>query len=334
MSVVDNVKKLDVIALLTNSNSNNVQTTTIAKALTRGGNLYQRNVYFNSIANLPSFLTALFPVWLTINKNDGFNDINHCDIIVTCGRRSVRYAKHIRKHLFKNAKIVQILKPGSLISSNDVVLLPAHDKSILKSSNIIRFNGAICEKIDDEILTKTAENFSNIKEMLRGPFIGVFVGGTSKHFKFTKSLAEEFARRVNVVSKNMKMPLLISTSRRTPVDVIEIIKANLDCEYYLYNYNENPKNNPYYAFIKWSEFNIVTGDSISMISELHSAERPLYVFINGIDSRKYHIFHNYIVSNDMARTLAIDTQELEKFPFKPLNNIQELASKILSKLGL
>ena len=70
-----------------------------------------------------------------------------------------------------------------------------------------------------------------------------------------------------------------------------------------------------------------------MISELHSTGKPLYIFVNGIDSRKYHVFHNYVVSNDMARTLSIDIQTLEHFPFKSLNNIEDIASKVFAKLG-
>ena len=342
-NITQSKKKLNILTLLTDRKSNNVQILSIAKALIKhiDCNIYKRSVFFNILSVLPNFLLLFVPVWLTIKKNDGFNEVEDCDIIITCGRRSYNYAKHLKHSFFNTAKIIQILKPEHLFTKDiDVMLLPEHDKCFFKHKHLIRYRGSLCDKISDEKLTIEMNKFPQIKEMFANQkLIFVTIGGSSKHFHFSESLAEEFTRRINLISKNMNMPLLISTSRRTSEKIVNIIKDNLDCSYYFYNYNQsindNKNNlNPYEAFIGYSEFNIATGDSISMMSELLASEKPLYIFTEGIKSKKYHTFHNYLIKNQSAKELRRDVEKLESFKPIAINNLDEISELILKKLHL
>jgi mitochondrial fission protein ELM1 len=328
------MKKLSVLALLTNRKSNNVQITSVANALSGERDFYKKHIYFNSIIKLPNFLLSLFPVWLTVNKNDGFNDIENCDVIVTCGRRSARYAKHIKNKIFKNAKIVQILKPDYFTKGIDLIMLPEHDRSFLKKKNIIRFKGALCEQISQNVLQEEAAKFSKINNMFKGPFIGVYIGGSSRHFHFSPALIEEFARRINQVAKDAC--LLITTSRRTDSQVVKILKEHLTCSYYLYDYKnkDQESGNPYHAFMHLANFNIVTGDSISMISEILSTGKPLYIFTEGIKSRKYQLFHNDLIIRECAKELKRDTLALEDFKPHPLNDLEKISNDIVKMLDI
>ena len=93
------------------SRIDNEQTLLIAEKLAKGGKMYKKSIYWNILINLPQFILFFIPVWLLIKHNDGFNDIERCDVIVTCGRKMVRYAKHLKKNCCPDAKIVQIGNP-------------------------------------------------------------------------------------------------------------------------------------------------------------------------------------------------------------------------------
>lgn len=328
------MRKLNVLALLTERKSNNIQILSVARMLSQSDDFHKKHVYFNSIIKLPNMLLSLFPVWLTVNKSDTFNDVEACDVIVTCGRRSLRYAKHVKEKMFPHAKIIQILRPDFFTKGIDLVMLPDYDKGFVRHKNIVRYHGSLCEKIPQDILDSESERFKNIKNTIEGPYIAVFIGGSSMHFHFSRHTAEELARRLNIISNNMKMPLLIITNKRTSVSAIKVLKEQLDCGYYFYEYNKNPDDNPYYAFLNWSSFNIVTGDSISTMSEVLAMEKPTYTFTDGVRSSKYNRFHSYLLHHGCARELRRDTVTLEEFKPKLVNNLSAVTNEIIEKLDL
>ena len=126
------MSNLHVIALFgqhQHSRLDNAQTLLVAEKLADGGILYQKNIYWNMLINLPRAILFFIPVWLLIKHNDGFKDIEQCDVIVTCGRKMVRYAKHLKKHCCPDAKIIQIGNPTCDLRGVDVLLRPIHSRN-------------------------------------------------------------------------------------------------------------------------------------------------------------------------------------------------------------
>lgn len=326
-------RPISVLAVLTDRKSNNTQILSLAKAITKDENIHRRTVFFNNLVKMPNFLLSIIPVWLTLKKNEEVYDIDHCDILITCGRRSVRYARHLKKYKFKNAKIVQIMNPDFLSYGIDLLLLPEHDRSYISHKNIIRFRGSLISDLENQLLPDSKEYVKSIEQSLKPPYISVVIGGNSKNFKFQGEMIEEFMRRVNLVAKNMNATLLITNSPRTSKHITDLIKKNLHDRAIFYDYHTLEKN-PYHIFLNIADYNIVTGDSISMVSELISTGKPTYVFTDGIKSRKYNHFHNSIILNNSVRELRRDLLKLENFRPNKINDLDAIAKIVLEKLNL
>ena len=76
--------------------------------------------------------------------------------------------------------------------------------------------------------------------------------------------------------------MLITTSARTPQATIEILEKHLDCPAYVYRWTESSTDNPYFAFLELAHSVIVTGDSVSMLTEACATRKPVFIFDLGV----------------------------------------------------
>lgn len=321
------LKVLAILGQIKHSRVDNTQTMIIAEELAKGGVLYKKDVFFNMLINLPSFILSMIPVWLLVKHIDDFKDIEDCDVIVVSGKKMIRYARHIRKHMFPGTKIVQIGNPYCSIRKNDILIRQEGSKFILTCKNTIKINGLLCEKIQQETEEKECKRCEKITSMLKGPYIGVFIGGKSFSYHLTKQTAERFSRIVSKISYNMKMPLLILTDKKVSKDVIEVIKNNLDCSYYFYDAKKNVEN-PKVAFMCWSSYYILIGNSINDHSEYVMQGKPTYIYSTKENTRRYTNFLNGLVSNNNVKLLEEDIEVLDEFIPEPLNDLEKLATEI------
>lgn len=331
---------MKIIAVLTERTSNNNQIISLSNSIANltGGSVFEKHVRFNSLINLPNFILKFIPTWMTITKVDNFHDLDYCDLIISCGRRSSKFVKNLKNSSYPEAKIIQILKPNLFAKHVDLTLLPTHDKQLYgkrNSKKIIHYHGAlICPKHLSGKINSDKSALDEIKKQskIEGSFIGVCIGGRSKNFKFSNTYAIKLAQKLNDISNTNKLPLVITTSRRTPKSAIEILNKNLDCKYALYDYNENNgAQNPYGAILHESEFLISTGESISMISEVITFKKPLYIISDEIKGRKYKTFHKIVTENGHARILPYNNK-LEHFEVNILNNVDDIASSVIANL--
>jgi mitochondrial fission protein ELM1 len=130
--------------------------------------------------------------------------------------------------------------------------------------------------------------------------ISVYVGGNYPIFSadarafeqvgeglFTTDLAEKFcsqllALRTRIARTRENVSFLITTSRRTPDDVADLMASRLSAHTrYFYNYNKGGPN-PNAGYLAFGNAHCCTADSASMVAEavtaagIHSA--PVYVF--------------------------------------------------------
>jgi hypothetical protein len=67
----------------------------------------------------------------------------------------------------------------------------------------------------------------------------------------------------------------VTTSRRTPGQVVAALRAGLPPEARLFEWTPDGPDNPYLALLGLADGCIVTGDSVSMIAEVVRARKPL-----------------------------------------------------------
>ncbi len=325
------MSNLHIIALLgyhNHSRIDNAQTLLIAEKLSNGGKLYKKSIYWNILINLPRAVLFFLPVWLLVKHNDGFEDIEKCDAIVVCGRKMVRYAKHLKKNCCPDARIIQIGNPFCDLNGVNVLLRPKHGRNLIPFKNEIRYRGYLCEPVDKEIFKFSDGKFSKIRETLQGPYISVFVGGNTTTYKMTSKIADEFSKTINNISHSKNMPLLISVDKNVPEKVVNIMKKNLDCSYYFYYKKTNP-DSPKVAFMGWGDYYIIIGNSIVDQSELILQGKPTFIYYAGHHSKKYKAFYNGLIEDGCIKPLTSSDKTINGFKPVPLNDNEFIIKEII-----
>ena len=184
------------------------------------------------------------------------------------------------------AKSMAVLKPGILpFRRFDLIVLPQHDvrRRLDAKAGFAVTRGA--PNMISEAYLKTEEEkllsrFSHLKNHHRTK-IGVFLGGDSKEVYISEQQVRILARQLKEVAKNLHAELLITTSRRTPNHIEQFLfkefKKDAVCPLLILANQENIPE-AVGGILALSEIVVVSGDSISMVSEAASSGKKVVVF--------------------------------------------------------
>jgi mitochondrial fission protein ELM1 len=232
-------------------------------------------------------------------------------IIIAIGSRTLFSVIYLKKYILslkKEVKLVYLMpstKKTSLLKLIDLIFYHSYkpipkDKSnkyypiLIAPHNVIEAN--LGKNID--------KNNFFIKEMIQKigqnkdkNMVGVLIGGDAKKISFNKLACDELIRQLELINQYKKCYYLISTSRRTDINIIKYLdnklnKSNLN--YYLYKYENNGSYNPYSTILNYANDFIISGESVSMISEVISLEKNknVYIFFNKyFYAKRYEKFH-------------------------------------------
>lgn len=109
------------------------------------------------------------------------------------------------------------------------------------------------------------------------PWTAVLVGGSTAQMNFDTAAARSLLDKLARYRQQQGGSLLVTTSPRTPIDVTELISANLPQPNYFFAWQPAVPN-PLQAMLARAENFIVTIDSVSMVAEAANRMKPLYYF--------------------------------------------------------
>ncbi|MBI3018928.1 MAG: mitochondrial fission ELM1 family protein, partial [Deltaproteobacteria bacterium] len=266
----------------------------------------------------------------------------------------------------KSAKSVVIMKPSwGWKKHYDLQIIPKHDTPSffhLKRSNAVITLGAPTS-IRKEDLKEKASKLSTLLKLPwisdprvsdpRGSdpsqkYISIFIGGNFSHHHLTVSAIHQLVQKLNKVTQEKDLNLLITTSRRTPNDVSQYLKNTFSnhprCP--LLTIAAETLSQPedlISGMMGLAELILVTEDSISMISEAASSGKNTIVIQTDLDQKEKKSKHRQFIQElaqekyiDLAPLPVLDkimAQKLEStIPYKVLNNtipIQDTLLKLL-----
>ena len=169
------------------------------------------------------------------------------DIAIGAGHKTHLHLLAIKRCF--GTKIVVIMRPTLPLKLFDLCVIPKHD-DVKSSSNVFITNTPL---VNFNLNTKKKENMALF-----------LIGGPSKHFYWNSKILLE---QIKNISKKFKFQkLLITTSRRTPIDFIEEFNRLKIKNIRLFEYTKTTND--------WLDKNIiraknvwVTNDSYSMLIE-------------------------------------------------------------------
>jgi len=303
----------------------------LAEEIAKKANLRYKiiNLDYGFLSSLPNVFLSESLLRLTRNSRKETLELSHLpSLVISAGRRSAPIALHLKKESKNQTKIIQIMNPNLDFKKFDFVILPKHDEvNEERFPNLITTIGALT-RVDEKILASESKKFPELEKITKIK-IALLVGGSSNKTKFTTESAKKLAKISADLAKKMNATLLILNSRRTGVELNESLKSGLSGDCQFFDWKEVKEKNPYFAILNCADFFVITGDSVSMISECCSTGKPVYIFDEAeISSAKHRIFHQELVEQNYARKL-FENFVLENFLPRKLCETKRVAGLIL-----
>jgi mitochondrial fission protein ELM1 len=162
------------------------------------------------------------------------------------------------------------------------------------------------------------------------PIVSLLVGGGGFGGEMRPAAAHTLGRQVARMAAAAGGSVLATTSSRTGREATDALAAGLSpAMHLLYRWGE-PGENPYAGMIGLADAIVVSGDSISMISEACGAEAPVFIASLG-DSPRRRRLHATLYRAGQARPLA-DT--LSPWPRAALDEAGRVAGEIRARMSV
>ncbi|HQO57349.1 MAG TPA: ELM1/GtrOC1 family putative glycosyltransferase [Candidatus Omnitrophota bacterium] len=254
------------------------------------------------------------------------------DFVISCGSASAYVNFLLSAEQY--AKNVSILKPGVLnVRRFSLVILPEHDRrwdnNSYDDSNVIFTKGAL-NLINAEYLQENAERlrerFSQLK--IGDNFkIGVLLGGDTKECVLSVKKVKIMVHQLIEASEEMNADILLTTSRRTSEKVENFIPRHLKhfprCRLLILANRHNVPE-AVGGILGLSDMVIVSGDSVSMISEAACSGKPTIVFPiqNRFRLRGKESKHNRFIDvlTEQGYILATDVRHIKQAVYNLVKN--------------
>lgn len=242
------------------------------------------------------------------------------DIAIGCGRKAALLTRCLRACSEGRSFTVQILDPRVSPDLFDVVVAPHHDQ--LAGSNVLGTIGGL-HAIDDARLAEGRARFTQLGD-LPAPRTGVLIGATHP----AQALDEEyFAALLRMLGRRHVEEggsFLVSTSRRTPVDLAQRLRRDFSAWPGLVWTGAEQGENPYMGILGWADRFVVTADSVNMVSEACATGKPVHVFAPRRIPGKLGVFHDALMRAGHLSSIDFEPGTAAA----PLRELDELARRV------
>ncbi len=247
------------------------------------------------------------------------------DIIIGTGEQTSAAILQAKEFFKDKPLAVSLLKPQKNMQGFDLIVVPEYEPHE-KASNVITSIGLL-NKITPALLkgAPLSVDFS-------APYIAVLVGGNYIGRSYNEEDMLLFSNELNQLSKLANASLLITTSPRTTTETVSTLTKHVNCEYSLYDYRkEQGAHNPYLSFLNAAEEIVVSEDSIRMICEACSANKPVHIFTTNEGFKPYANLYSQLYELGYAK--RFDGQPFGRYvPHSPLNEAERIAAYIKSRM--
>ena len=245
-------------------------------------------------------------------------------LAIGCGRQGALATRLLRQ---RGSTAVQILDPRISPRHWDLVIAPEHDG--LGGANVITLIGSL-NPVDTLWLAQARAAFASFADLLR-PRTAVLLGGPSTHARFDLASFEALATQLDVVMAREGGSVMLTTSRRTPADVVAALRQRYVQTPSVVWCGDADGINPYPGMLAWADRIVASPDSVNMLSEACATEVPVFVFDPDRVSGRPRRFLDALLA--CGRVSRMDTT-LASFPVEPLRETARIAALVKQRLSL
>lgn len=198
------------------------------------------------------------------------------DLIISAGAKNEPVCRWIRDNADKKVCLIHIGRPWANLKQFDLIVTTPQYR--LPQRHNVHINTVPMHyQTNSDIINQAVQHWAPRLDHLPKPYTALMVGGHSGPYSFDKRAAQRLVNHVTRIQSLYSGSLLVSTSARTPGHIADYLEVHLPSPSYFYRWGSSQEN-PYYAFLTLTESIIVTGDSISMLSEACATLKPVYIF--------------------------------------------------------
>lgn len=242
-------------------------------------------------------------------------------LVLSAGRRSAPVALWLgRRH---GARLVHCMRPGPAGARRfDLLVLGRHDAPA-EAPNLLPILGAT-HRVSPARLAAARAEWAPALADLPGPRVALLLGGPVRAEGLDPAAAAALGRRV----AGFAGTVLATASRRTGPAATEALAAALRGHpHRLFRWGEAGPN-PYLGFLALADRVVVTGDSVSMLSEALTAAAPVFLADLGDAGPRHRRLHASLYAAGQARPLD---RAPAPFARAPLDESGRVAAEIRAR---
>ncbi|MBR0649992.1 hypothetical protein GXW78_09990 [Roseomonas terrae] len=215
-------------------------------------------------------------------------------LAIAAGRRSAPVALWLAR---QGVRTVHCMRPGFSEDRFDLLVVGRHDSPPV-APNILPILGA-AHRMSPGRLAAAREEWRAFSE-LPSPRVALLLGGPPRGEGMAPGTAAAMARYVAGFAGSV----LATGSRRTGAAAEAAVAAALGgLPQHLHRWGGDGPN-PYAGMLAWADAIVVTGDSVSMLSEALATSVPVFIADPGGLGPRHHRLHDSVYAAGQARPLA------------------------------
>jgi hypothetical protein len=236
---------------------------------------------------------------------------------ISAGRRSGPVALWLAQRGVRTVHAMRFAGAAGL----DLNVIGRHDAPDA-AANVLPILGA-AHRLSPARLAAAREKFAALAT-LPSPRVALLVGGPVRAEGMDPAVAEELGQRLSGFAGSV----LATTSRRTGAQATEALAGALGTTPHRLHRWGGDGPNPLLGFMAWADAIVVTGDSVSMISESLVTAVPVFIAPIGGEGRRHLALHGSLYAAGQARPLSAAPAP---FARAPLDEVGRIAAEIRAR---
>lgn len=247
------------------------QLTAVAEEL---GWPYQiKDLTYNRLCKLPNVLLGAGR-WSLVKSASGQLAPPWPDLVVMIGRRSVPIGRWIKARSGGRTCLVQLGRPRAPLELFDLVITTPQYR-VARRPNVLHLEAPV-HQVDPAVLATAARAWRGRFDHLPQPRFALLAGGDSPPYRLDPATARRLGAAASAAAGDGS--LLATSSYRMPAAAVDALFDAVSVPAALYRWRTDNPENPFFAYLAAADAFIVTGDSISMLTEATATGKPVYIF--------------------------------------------------------
>jgi uncharacterized protein len=228
----------------------------------------------------------------------------------------------------KKVGLVYLENPKSRQTEIDLLVNPTH-QPLVSGANVMRTVG-VPSHITKETLASAKTAWQSRLSWMPQPLTLVILGGDSLHNLYRPDFAADFGTRLRAAIQKTGGSMLITTTRRTPKDQVlsALVNELRGLTIQIYDWHRDQDiDNPYIGGLAMASHVVASGDSMSMLSDVVLAGKPLYIHapMNSVLPEHSRLIEDLYVQ---GKARPFTGKELKSWDYLPVDVAADIAAEV------